>query len=82
MLSSRIYIFHLSSFDSVRPHGLQSARLLYPWDSPGKNTRVSCHSLLQGIFQIQGSNLESLALQANSLLTETPGKPVQHLVLR
>ena len=28
-----------------------------PWDSPGKNTGVSCHSLLQGIFQTQGSNL-------------------------
>ena len=26
------------------------------WDSPGKNTRVGCHSLLQGIFPTQGSN--------------------------
>ena len=26
-------------------------------DSPGKSTRVSCHSLLQGIFLTQGSNL-------------------------
>ena len=25
-----------------------------PWDSPGKNTGVGCHSLLQGIFLIQG----------------------------
>ena len=25
-----------------------------PWDSPGKNTRVGCHFLLQGIFPIQG----------------------------
>ena len=25
-------------------------------DSPGKNTRVGCHALLQGIFPIQGSN--------------------------
>ena len=24
--------------DSVRPHGLLPARLLCPWDSPGKNT--------------------------------------------
>ena len=32
------------------------ARLLCPWGSPGKNTGVGCHSLLQGIFQIQGSN--------------------------
>ena len=30
--------------------------LLCPWDSPGKNTRMGSHSLLQGIFQIQGSN--------------------------
>ena len=28
-----------------------------PWNSPGKNTRVGCHSLLQGIFWIQGLNL-------------------------
>ena len=33
------------------------ARLLCSWDFPGKNTRVGCHSLLQGIFPIQGSNL-------------------------
>ena len=28
----------------------------HPWDSPGKNTRVGSHSLLQGIFSTQGSN--------------------------
>ena len=33
--------------DSVRPHGLQPTRLLRPWDSPGKNTGVGCHFLLQ-----------------------------------
>ena len=31
------------------------ARLLYPWDFPGKNTGVGCHSLLQGIFLTQVS---------------------------
>ena len=35
------------------------ARLLCPWDSPGKNTGVGCHFLLQGIFLTQGSNLVS-----------------------
>ena len=30
--------------DSLRPHGLQPTRLLSPWDSPGKNTGVDCHS--------------------------------------
>ena len=43
--------------DSSRPYGLQPTRLLCPWDSPGKNTGVSCHFLLQGIFPTQGSNL-------------------------
>ena len=33
--------------DSVRPHGRQPARLPRPWDSPGKNTGVGCHFLLQ-----------------------------------
>ena len=33
-----------------------TARLLCPWDSPGKNTGVGCHALLQGIFPTQGSN--------------------------
>ena len=33
--------------DSLWPHGLLSARLLCPWDSPGKITGVGCHSLLQ-----------------------------------
>ena len=42
--------------DSLWPHGLQLARLLSLWDSPGKNTGVGCHSYLQGIFPTQGSN--------------------------
>ena len=33
--------------DFVQPHGLQPTRLLCPWDSPGKNTGVGCHFLLQ-----------------------------------
>ena len=42
--------------DSLQPHGLQPTRLLCPWDSPGKNTGVGCHSLLQGIFPTQELN--------------------------
>ena len=42
--------------DSLWPHELQPARLLCPWDLPGKNTGVGCHSLLQGIFLTQGLN--------------------------
>ena len=33
--------------DSVQPHGQQPTRLPRPWDSPGKNTGVGCHCLLQ-----------------------------------
>ena len=31
----------------VRPHRQQPTRLRHPWDSPGKNTGVGCHFLLQ-----------------------------------
>ena len=41
---------------SLRFHGLKPTRLLYPWNSPGKNTGMGSCSLLQGIFPTQGSN--------------------------
>ena len=53
--------------DSLRPYGMQPTRLLCPWDFPGKNTRVGCHFLLQGISPTQGSDLHLLHWQANSL---------------
>ena len=49
--------------NALQPHGLQHARLLCLWNSPGKNTGVGCHFLLQGIFQTQGSNLGLLKLR-------------------
>ena len=45
-------------------------------DSPGKNTEVGCHALLQRIFPTQGSNLNHLRLlhwQAGSLPLAPPG---------
>ena len=42
---------------SLRPYRPELARLLFPWNSPGKNTGVGCCALLQGIFLTQGSNL-------------------------
>ena len=41
------------SCDSCNPIACQAP---LPWDSPGKNTGMGCHFLLQGIFPIQGSN--------------------------
>ena len=35
---------------------MDPARLLCPWDSPGKSTGVGCHFLLEGIFPIQELN--------------------------
>ena len=48
--------------NSLRRHGLYPTRLLCPWNSPGKNTGVNYHSLLQGIFLTQGSHLCLLRL--------------------
>ena len=67
-MNIRIYIFytHIHAYvcvscsvvsDPLRPHGLQPIRLLCSWNFPGKNTGVGSHSLLQGIFPTQGSNL-------------------------
>ena len=56
--------------DSLRHHGLQPARLLYPWDFPSKNTEVGCHSLLQEMFPTQGSNPVLLHWLADSLMSE------------
>ena len=46
--------------DSLLPHGWYPTMFLCPWDFPGKNTRMGCHSLLQGIFPTQGSNPDVL----------------------
>ena len=58
--------------DSLWSHGLQTTKLLCPWDFPGKNTGVGCHFLLQGILLTQGLNLRLLHWQADSL-------PLYHL---
>ena len=68
---------------SLQPYGLWPARLLCPWDFPGKNTGVGCHSLLQGIFPTQGLKPLLLCLlhwQAGSLPLVPPGKPSASLV--
>ena len=53
--------------DSLWSYVLQSARLLCPWDLPGKNTGVGCHFLLQGIFSTQGLNPCLLHCQVDTL---------------
>ena len=61
--------------NSLPPHGQGLTRLLCPWDSLVKNTRMGCHFLLQRIFLTQGANPRLLWLlhwQADSL-------PLSHL---
>ena len=50
-------VLHCFMSSSLSPWGFQPPRLLCPWDSPGNNTGVGCHSLLQGIFPTQGLGL-------------------------
>ena len=45
---------HLVVSSSLWPYEPHPSRLLCPWDSPGRNTGVGCHALLQGIFLTQG----------------------------
>ena len=58
-------VSHLVESDSLQPHRLKPARVLHPWNSPGKKPGVGCHSLLQRIFPTQGSNAGLYALQAD-----------------
>ena len=53
-----------------------------PWDSPGKNSGVSCHALLQGIFPTQVSNPHLFCLlhwEVGSLPLALPGKHVPNM---
>ena len=61
--------------NSLWPHRLEPARLLYPWDFQGKSIRVGFHFLLQGIFPIQGLNLHPL----NLLHWQVDSLPLFHL---
>ena len=48
---------HSVSSNSLLPHGLLPARLLHPWDFPGKNTGVGFHFLLQRSSQLRDQTL-------------------------
>ena len=64
-------------------HGLLcSTRLLCSWDSPGKNTGVGCHVLLQGIFPIQEWNPTSLVPPALARGFFTTGTTWQALTVQ
>ena len=52
-----ISAYSLSRVRLCEPMDCSPLRLLCPWDSPGKDTGVGCHFLLQGIFPTQEPNL-------------------------
>ena len=58
--------------DSVRPHKWQPTRLLRPWDSPGKNTGVGCHFLLQGMKVKSESEVAQSCLTLSDLMDCSP----------
>ena len=63
--------------DSVWPHRWQSTRLLCPWDSPGKNTGVGCHFLLQCIKVKSASEVaQSFPTLRNPMDCSLPGSSV------
>ena len=62
LIDAIVVVSHSVMSDSLRPQVLQPARLLCTWDSPGKNTGMGIHFLLQGIFPTQGSNPRLLCL--------------------
>ena len=61
--------------DSLRHHGLQPSRLLCPWESPGQDTGVGCHSLPRRSARTQDSNLGLLHCRQILYLLSHQGSP-------
>ena len=55
-LSFQVKVKSLSRVQLFATRGLSPTRLLFPWDSPGKDAGVGCHFLLQEIFPTQALN--------------------------
>ena len=63
--------------DSVRPHRRQPTRLPRPWDSPGKNTGVGCHFLLQGMkVKSESEVAQSCLTLRNPMDRSLPGSSI------
>ena len=63
--------------DPVRPHRRQPTRLPCPWDSPGKNTGVGCHFLLQ-CMKVKGESevAQSCPTLSDPMDCSAPGSSV------
>ena len=67
-LSVNVVVYSLSRVQ-LQTHGLQPARLLCPWNSPGKNTAVGCHFGGGEIWPIGVASIESPGSKGVCLLT-------------
>ena len=66
--------------DSVRPHRRQPTRLRRPWDSPGKNTGVGCHLLLQCMkVKSQSEDAQSYPTFSDPMDCRLPGSSVHEI---
>ena len=64
--------------DSVRPHRRQPTRLPRPWDSPGKNTGVGCHLLLQCVkVKSESEGAQSCLTLSDPMDCSPPGSSLQ-----
>ena len=63
--------------DSVQPQRWQPTRLPCPWDSPGKNTGVGCHFLLQFMKVKSGSEVgQSCLTPSDPMDCNLPGSSI------
>ena len=72
----------LQSCPTLRPHGLQPTRLFRPWDSPGKNTGVGCHFLLQCMKVQSESEVTQLCLTLSDPMACSPPGSSSHGIFR
>ena len=68
--------------DSVRPHRRQPTRLPRPWDSPGKNTGVGCHFLLQCMKVKSESEVAQSCLTPSDSMDCSPPGSSTHGILQ
>ena len=64
--------------NSVQPHRQQPTRLPHPWDSPGKNTGVGCHFLLQCMkVKSESEVAQSCQTLSDPMDCSPPGSSIQ-----
>ena len=76
-----IILLLLSCFSRVRLCVTPETAAPHPWGSPGKNTRVGCHSLLQCRKVRSESEVSCVGLLATPWTAAHPGFPVHHQLL-